>query len=266
MKLIDLSELKQIQLDVLEEVDSFCVQNNIHYSLACGSCLGAIRHKGYIPWDDDIDIYIPRSDYNRFIKSFPIELNNIKVASLEREPKWDRAYAQAYDSRTIMKEYANTPIINGVYIDIYPVDEVPDSDNAWKRYNKFRRILIRIHEVRRIPIRWNRSVIKNIILLFGKILLLPFSSRQIAKYISYNAQRYNGKGYNRSFECVQGMLQKRPFKSTIMTNFIRVPFEDRHYMVMKDYDEYLSNGYGDYMKLPPIDKQIPHHQFEAYWK
>lgn len=266
MRLIYLEELKQIQLDILEVIDNFCVQNGIRYSLACGSMLGAIRHKGYIPWDDDIDIYIPRDDYKRFIQIFPEELGHIKVASLEREPKWNRAYAQAYDSRTIMNEYAHTPLKVGVYIDIYPIDNVPDSDDAWLRYNKIRRFLIRIQEIKYIPIHWNRTIQKNLVLIIGKIMLLPFSSRIIAKSINHFAQRYNGMGYGRSFECVQGMLQKRPFQSSLMTDFIRIQFENQHFTIMKDYDAYLTNAYGNYMKLPPKEKQISHHQFEAYWK
>ena len=266
MKIIDLAELKVIQMDILEVVDKFCVENDIRYSLACGSCLGAIRHKGYIPWDDDIDIYIPREDYERFVRIFPEVLNNIKVASLEREPRWNRSYAQAYDCRTIMDEYANTPIKVGVYIDVYPLDNVPDSDAEWLRYNKLRRALIRLYEMKYIPIRGGRSVIKNFVLIIGKTFLLPFNSRRMAKYISHFAQKYNGKGYSRSFECVQGMLQKRPFMSSLMTEFVRVPFEDRQFTVMKDYDAYLSNGYGNYMQLPPKEKQVPHHMFEAYWQ
>lgn len=266
MRTIDLAELKIIQMDVLEVVDKFCTENNIRYSLACGSFLGAIRHKGYIPWDDDIDIYIPREDYERFIRTFPDELNHIKVASMERELKWNRAYAQAYDNRTVMDEYANTPVKVGVYIDIYPIDNVPDSDVEWLRYNKLRRSLIRTYELKYIPIRWDRSIVKNIILILGKALLFPVSSRRMAMLINRWAQRYNGKGYSRSFECVQGMLQKRPFKSSLMKEFTRTPFEGRQFLIMKDYDAYLSNAYGNYMQLPPKEKQVPHHKFDAYWK
>lgn len=266
MRQIHLDELKKIQLDILDVIDEFCVQNNIRYSLACGSMLGAIRHNGYIPWDDDIDIYIPREDYKKFIQIFPEELGYIKVASLERDPKWNRAYAQAYDSRTIMNEFAYSTVKVGVYIDIYPIDSVPDSDDAWLRYNKIRRTLIRLQEIKYIPIRMKRSILKNLVLIIGKIILLPFSSRIIAKSINLFAQRNNGMGYGRSFECVQGMLQKRPFQSSLMTEFIRIPFENRHFMIMKDYDAYLSNGYGNYMQLPPKEKQVSHHEFEAYWK
>ena len=266
MKEINLDELKIIQMDILEAVDRFCSENGIRYSLACGSFLGAIRHKGYIPWDDDIDIYVPRADYERMIQIFPDEIDNVKLVSMEREPRWDRAYAQAYNCRTIMDEYAKATMSVGVYIDVYPIDSVPDSDKEWQKYNKLRRTLIRLHESKRILIRRDRSLSKNMVLVIMKMLLLPFSSRRIASWISKFAQRYNNKGYGRSFECVQGMLQKRPFKSSLMDEFVRAPFEDREFMIMKDYDAYLSNGYADYMQLPPKEKQVAHHKFTAWWK
>lgn len=266
MKSIDIEELKVIQMDILEVVDRFCIEHNIRYSLACGSCLGAVRHKGYIPWDDDIDIYIPREDYERFINIFPKEFENIKVASLKRDTKWNRAYAKAYDARTIMEEECKSPMIIGVGIDIYPIDNVPDSEEDWLRYNKKRRILVFAQELKVVVPGTGRSVFKNILLRFIHLFLLPFSSRNIAKYIDRYAQKNNGKGYNRSFECVQGIFQKHPFNSSLLTEFIRVPFEDRQYLIMKDFDAYLTNGFGDYMQLPPVEKRVSHHDFKAYWK
>ena len=263
---IHLEELKTIQMDILEVIDSFCAKIGIRYSLACGTYLGAIRHKGYIPWDDDIDIYIPREDYQRFVAEFPIELQNVQVVSMERDKQWDRAYAQAFDNRTILREGRSSKGDKGVYIDIYPIDSVPDSYDEWHSYNKKRRMLVRLSEIKYINIEKGRPIAKNLVLALGKLILLPFSSRAIAKQISKYAQRYNGKGHHRSFECVQGMLQKRPFNSSLMKDFVKTEFEDRQFMIMKDYDAYLSNAYGDYMKLPPKEKQVSHHVFRAWWK
>lgn len=265
-KIIVLEELKEIQMDILEVIHGYCKQNDIHYSLACGTFLGAIRHKGYIPWDDDIDIYLKRKDYEKFIAGFPQEYQHVQVVSLERDCNWDRAYAQAFDNRTILQEGRTSRIDKGVYIDIYPIDSVPDADEKWVLYNKKRRMLIRLSEIKYVSLADGRSLVKNIILSLGKLIMLPFSSRAIALWISKYAQRYNGKNYHRSFECVQGMLQKRPFDSSLMDNIIETQFEDRHYMIMRDYDAYLSNAYGDYMKLPPIEKQVSHHVFQAWWK
>ena len=112
----------------------------------------------------------------------------------------------------------------------------------------------------------SRSLLKNIFLALNKLWLKPFSLRSIANRISLYAQIHNNKGYKRSFECVQGMLQKRPFPSTLLEETVPIKFEDREFMVMKDYKTYLTNGYGDYMKLPPKEKQVSHHAFKAWWK
>lgn len=265
-KQISYEELKTIQMDILEVIQDFCEKLGIHYSLACGTFLGAIRHQGYIPWDDDIDIYLTRKDFEILVSHFPDEYRHIKVVSLERDNLWDRAYAQAFDNRTAIHEDVTENGARGIYIDIYPVDSVPDSDSDWLKYNKKRRFLVRLSEIKYIKLNKNRTIFKNLTLLLGKIVLLPLSSRTIAIWISRNAQHNNGKGYHRSFECVQGMLQKRPFESSLMKDIVKTKFEDRFFMIMRDYDAYLANAYGNYMKLPPKEKQVSHHVFEAWWK
>ena len=105
MKRIGKEELKMIQMDVLSAIHHFCLEHEIKYSLGCGSMLGCARHKGYIPWDDDIDIYMLREDYNKLIREFPdIYEEHYKFVTLERDEKWQRAYGKAYDSTTIIKE------------------------------------------------------------------------------------------------------------------------------------------------------------------
>lgn len=265
MRTIDLKELEVIQMDVLQVLDDFCEQNDISYSLGCGTMLGAIRHKGYIPWDDDIDIYILRKDYEKLISVFPDTYKNIKLVSLERDEKWPRAYAQAFDVRTIMREEADTYEI-GIGIDVYPIDEVPADEIEWKKYNKRRLLLQYANEMKYCPFRKDRSLKKNIILALCKFALLPLSQRNIGKIIDKYAKKYDGSNSGYVFECCQGMFQKRPFKRSCLEEVVKIPFEDRFFNGMKDYDSYLSNGYGNYMQLPPKEKQVSHHRFVAYWK
>lgn len=107
MNIIDEKELKELQLEVLSSIHRFCKAKKIKYSLGCGTMLGCARHGGYIPWDDDIDIYLLRKDYNRLLKEFPeVFEGKYKLLSLERDSKWNRAYAKAYDNRTIFHERA----------------------------------------------------------------------------------------------------------------------------------------------------------------
>lgn len=265
-KRIELDELKIIQLDILTSVDKFCRNNGIKYSLGCGSMLGAARHKGYIPWDDDIDIYLLREEYEILLNYFPDLYENIRLASLQRDKEWDRAYSKAYDIRTEMQDAGNTYRV-GVGIDVFPIDTVPDNKEEWLRYDKKRRIYQRIYEWKQSMIfRKGREWWKYFFLPFTKFFLLPFSARRIALFIENYSMKYREMNSPYVFECCQGIFQKHPFKRSALENVIDMPFEDRIVYGMQEYDEYLSKAYGDWRKLPPVEKRVAHHVFNAWWK
>lgn len=262
---IGAEELKTIQLDVLQAIDKFCADNGIVYSLACGTMLGAVRHKGYIPWDDDIDIYLLREDYIRLIKLFPkTYLERYELVSLERDAQWTRAYAKAFDNRTRIIENSTDNIQIGVNIDVYPIDDVPDDEIQWRKYDRRRRFFQRIDVVKSIRISSRRGVLKNAALLVMKLPFCFLSRKHTARFLSWYSQRNNGKGYSSVFESVQGMLQKHKFSKGLFSSMVKMPFEDRTFMAFSDYDAYLRNAYGDYMQLPPEDKRVSHHFFEAF--
>lgn len=263
---IPFEKIKQIQMEVLEAVHEFCIDNNIKYSLACGTLLGAARHKGYIPWDDDIDIYLLRDDYNKLISSFPIIYKNkYKIISLERNKEWDRPYAKAYDEQTVLIESGSFYEI-GVNIDIFPIDDVPDNKIKWRRYDFLRRIIQNAYILRFINISQNRTLLKNLVIILNRIFTGLLSKRRFAKLISSFAQIFNKSGNSLCFECVQGVFQKKPFKKTLFDNLELLDFENKRFLGFQDYDEYLKAGFGDWRKLPPIEKQVSHHSFRAYYK
>lgn len=265
MKEIGIDELKVIQLDVLQAIHAYCQRNGIIYSLACGTALGAVRHKGYIPWDDDIDIYLLREDYNKLIKNYPKE-GRYQVISMERNEKWDKPFAKAYDSSTVFYEKYNCSVMIGVGIDVYPVDYVPEDFDEWKRFDNRRRRWQKYLIMKQIKFNKERSASKNLFILLAKALLLPFSRRSISEFIDKRIKVYNSMGGQWVFESAQGMIQKNRFNKQVFEHTFPVDFEDRKFMLFKDYDEYLKNGYGDYMKLPPVEKQVAHHSYKAYWK
>ena len=266
-KEIGLEELKVLQMDVLQAVDEFCRNNNIRYSMACGTLLGAIRHKGYIPWDDDIDIYVPRDDYRRLVDIFPsLYKGRYKLTSLERSSLWDKPYAKIYDNKNVMVEDAVWKENIGVNIDVFPVDEVPDDESEWLEYNKKRMRQQKLFILKFVHLSFNRSIAKNVALLLFKIITCFYSSRKWAKSIDKMCKKYNGLGYNRYFECCSGRIQKHPFPKRLFDDLVYMEFEDRTFKAFADADCYLRNGYGDYMTLPPEEKRIPHHDFKAYWK
>ena len=269
MKTIDLEGLKTLQLDLLQAVDAFCEESGIAYSLSCGTMLGAVRHKGYIPWDDDIDICLLREDYNKLVSSFPKALNDKYVfVSLERDSKWDRAYGKIYDARTLFFEPTREkdkgyPL--GINIDVFPIDNVTEEENQWIVYNKRRLFLQKAYSIKYIEFK-DRVWYKNLSLLLLKVLLMPFSKRYMAQILDKWAQKYNKTNTQKVFECSQGLHLKHSFNKRIFFQMKKYPFEDRFFMGFANYDEYLKNAYGDYMKLPPVEKQVSHHEFEAFWK
>lgn len=263
---IYLDELKVLQMDILSAIDEYCRDNNIRYSLACGSLLGAIRHKGYIPWDDDIDIYIPREDYNRLIAEFPeLYKDRYRLISLERDKLWERPYANAYDDKTILLENAKEKKTIGVNIDIFPIDDVPIGDD-WMKYDNKRRRLIQFFSLQTVRVSQDRSYIKNVIVVFVRLVSFFYSTRRWAFVVDRMAKKYNGKGMTHCFETCQGIFQKKPFEKSLFDDLDYIPFEDRKFKAFRFADIYLRNGYGDYMQLPPEGKRVSHHAFTAYWK
>ena len=132
MNEIQIEELREIQMSILDGVDKFCRAKDIKYSISGGTLLGAIRHKGYIPWDDDIDISMLREDYERFEKEFPeCYEGHLCLATLRRRKDWTLAFGKVYDSRTMGFMIGNKSVVTGVNIDVFPLDDVPDINEEW---------------------------------------------------------------------------------------------------------------------------------------
>lgn len=271
MRYIDIDELKKIQCEVLVAIDNYCHENNIKYSIACGTLLGAIRHKGYIPWDDDIDIYVLRKDYERLVEMFPQSyVGHISLMTYERTNGWNRTYAKAVDNRTIFKEYTGDDIEMGIGIDIFPIDNVPNDEEEWKRYDRRRRRLqnwkYSLKDSRLLKNNKERPIYKTIVLALTRWLLFWLPSRLLCKYLDKIAQQYNGENCHYVFENSLGILCKKRFRKDVFEQIVRVPFESYEFDAFANYDEYLSNAYGNYMQLPPKEKQVSHHEFKAWWK
>ena len=259
-------EMKKVQLDSLQVIHDFCEVNNIKYSLGCGSLLGAVRHKGYIPWDDDIDIYLLREEYVKLITKFPHELNFVSINSLERNDDWNYAYAKAYDTRTYMVETSVIDKPLGVNIDIFPLDNAPGIDSGWQLFNYKRKFLQNIYYAKFMRLDKHRNYLKLAGQIMVKVLASPYSLRQMALFLDRYSQQFNKMDTKYVFENIQGLHLKYPFEKNSMAEMVDMPFEDRVFKCMVGYDDYLKNAYGDYMKLPPIEKQVSHHFFVPYWR
>ena len=266
---ININEEKKMQLAILEEFKNICDSNNISYYLGGGTLLGAIRHKGYIPWDDDIDVMLPRKDYEKLLQIFNYECDNeYKLISYKNEKDYYYPFAKIVNLETEIIEKNYKTIKNmGVYIDVFPIDFLPNNkykiNRIIKKY-KLLNSLILIHSTKNLEIvtsSKSKLLIKKIIL---SIIERKRLWKKILKSIDNIAIRYQDTD---TVACISGRyFEKEIMPSSYISDYTLVDFEGEKYKAPIGYDAYLKKHYGEYMKLPPKDKQIPDHDNKVYWK
>ena len=268
-----LRELQLFSLEILKDVHQFCVENNIEYSMSDGSLIGAIRHKGFIPWDDDIDIIMRRPDYEKFCKIFKSDIYELKCR--ENDPHCMVPFARVYDvQKTIIKTTA--PWCRdevGVWIDVFPADCVVEDVKQYEEYYSISRKLWKksgSSRSARCSFIWDKPLVYNLKLLFKKIIFL--NGKMTDYYVKKVINR--AKAFKWGETPFWGNLTsmgdniKEHHRIEIFKSCIMVPFEDTQVMVMNGYDEYLKDKYNDYMQLPPEEKRVQHYSSmtKFYWK
>ena len=262
----EIQELKKLQMDILLYVDSFCRENGLKYSLSGGSLIGAVRHRGYIPWDDDIDILLRREDYDKLITMFSkIKHPYYSVYSSDTTKLYTLPFAKIVDTRTVLKE-PGLPFEMGVNIDLFPFDFISDDEKECARIVKKAQRVRNWYVLKRLEWDNQRSLIKNIVLTVGKIVLAPVSLKLLSNKINQIARKAGMPNDTKRACLVWGYGQREVMPSAIFDEYVDMPFEEATFMALKDYKTYLTNLFGDYMQLPPIEKRITHHEFVAYWK
>ena len=264
MEKLDLEGLKKVQLEILDVVNEFCQKHQINYWLDCGTLIGAIRHKGYIPWDDDIDIGMLRSDYDKFMKLFNEENSRYQFYSIENNKDFLVAFGKVLDTKTILYEPNKEQGIKlNINIDVFVYDNAPDDEMLCQKMFKKRDMYLKLRYAQLYPNFYDKtSLKKKIMRFFLKIYLKLLPKNYYTKKIIKNSRKYIDCDTKRvgNFTSVSKFVgDKELFKE-----FIKVEFEGRKYPAPIGYDTWLRNIYGDYMKLPPVEKRVSHHEFEAY--
>lgn len=258
-----LSPIQEKLLDMLQWFHNFCVLNNICYYAAGGTMIGAARHKGFIPWDDDIDVVVPRRDYNKLISIFQEQKDHYYLETVNNEKKdFLYSYAKLYDTNTTLIEHTKTDCKRGIYIDVFPLDGVGNTEKeAIKNFRKFDRINMFLM-MRTCAIRKERSWYKNLSILLARMLparlvderKIVVKLDKIANYINRDDAIYvaNLMGTYRSKEIILRELFGQP---------TLYQFENISIYGPEKYDEYLTCIYGDWKALPPENKRKTSHDF-----
>lgn len=257
----EVRKLQMIELDILKEVDRVCKEHNIRYYLGEGTLLGAIRHAGFIPWDDDVDIVMPREDLNRFMKICDQSLSaNYKFQYYHNVKQY---WVQSPKVRLLDKTEFSQPALKkytediGPYIDIFPLDYAPDSIEKLKKQDKYIKTYRRI-----LFLKTKFSTPKNRKQKFMKFYSRFMSVETIHKKIDKRAVKYqNGP---RNYICNFGSyydIEKEVFPIETFGEPVYVPFEGMEFPVPADYHYVLEKTYGDYMTPPPKNKQVAKHSF-----
>lgn len=267
MKKMSQQECRIVQMDILNEIVRICKANGIQCYLAFGSLLGAVRHKGYIPWDDDIDVCMVREDYEKFIKIMKEGRANTKdYYSLVDNTCEDYFYpiAKVVDDRTLVDMSRHT-LKQGIWVDIFPLDGVPSSPMKAKIHMTlcaFMRVIALAIDANFAHSKINftylyKRFFKAFAFVVGRKRICRLHERIFKHFkvedCEYIANLFTNNG-------TRSMMDKERLLKVAV-----YPFEDRQYESYAEYDYYLKRMYGDYMKLPPEEKRITH-DFDAWWK
>lgn len=262
---VTVEETRRIQLDMLDALADYCDAHGLTYYLSGGTLLGAVRHGGYIPWDDDIDVNMPRPDYERLKQLCGCRLNDhLVIASPEGPIEHSTSFPRVCDTRYVLLSHSKdgkSPYYTNLFIDIFPIEGLP-TDLKRVRLHYYRtKAMITLRKLAYFkgPLSGKPGffkVARYIARPFAKLFGYRHWNRRllkIAQKYRYEDCEYVGvaTGYAHTME---EYIKKEGYGVPT-----RVEFEGKTYNAPADTDRYLTNLYGDYMKLPPVEEQVAHH-------
>ena len=244
MEAIPESSFKSLFTDILISIDKWCSTNGVRYSLALGTLIGAVRHKGFIPWDDDIDIWMPRPDYEKFIRYFDSEWH--KVISYKNTPGYPLEYAKVHDCRTVVFE-AGENVGWGISVDVFPVDGIPSLPEApriMERVTNARHLLANQRFTYKLKPSKSAGFRKNISILAGKLIHPMIPLHKVVGRVDAAMSKSN---YNQC-DHIADLCDLKPaiVEKSFMEDFVDLEFEGHTFKATAHYDSWLRKIYGDY--------------------
>lgn len=263
MKELSLKEIQEQELNLLIKFDKICKENNLKYSLAYGTLIGAVRHKGFIPWDDDVDVLMPRGDYEKMLL-LKYEDADCVLRNYNITPEYYYSFAKLVDKTTYIDEPWRNGVKSGVFIDIFPMDFF-DFNND-KEIKKMQRNAVKLQFFASLipikPFYYKRP--HYVIRSLAKIVVYPFRNKLYYKL--NNISHKSESGDYSSFVVHTEYINPIIYSSDIWNNLCKMDFEGKEFWAFAEYDLILSKEYGDYMTPPPKEYQRPVHGSKIYYK
>jgi len=255
-----LNDLQAHLLKMLKWFHNYCCEHELKYYVIGGTMLGAVRHSGFIPWDDDVDVIMPRSDYEKIIKLLENPEDDYIVESPKSEDEeYLYGFAKLYDLRTSMTETLKKPITRGVYIDIFPLDGIGNTlEESYRNYKKIDRanmlLAMKTSAYRKGRVWW-----KNVAVFVGS--LIPVNAKKLAKHLDSLCSKHSFDEYEFCGNLVSTYRVREIIRKDVFGEPTLYDFEDTQVFGPEKYEEYLTNLFRNWRELPPEKKRCSAHDF-----
>lgn len=263
---IDEEQYKEHLYRILKYFISICDKHDLTYCCATGTMLGAVRHNDIIPWDDDIDVFMPRKDYEKLIGlEKDIDKDGFGIISAKNCSSY-ATFSKIYSKNTTLWEIESIPFVYGVYVDIFPLDETGMSKSEFLKKYRYFRNLFRKYQLSQMHFSLKRFINhlkdgdKKMAIKEIASLVVPscFSGHFRKKILQFESGASNDRG-NHLVSYYGDYWGREYFEKKWFDSYIDIPFSDFNVKIPSGYREYLSTVYGDYMKFPPVEKRVSHH-------